>query len=283
MYRKVAIFGVGLIGGSIGIALKFREQAGEIVGVGRRKESLKKALDFGCIDSYTLDPGEGFADADLIILAAPVSAVLELLKTRFSFLEKRHYLITDACSTKAVIVKTAEEFLPGNLSFVGGHPIAGSEKNGPEAADADLFKNRITVLTPTSKTRKPDLAAVQSFWEGLDSRVALLSPDKHDLTLAVTSHTPHFLSVLAALLVSRSKVSGREKFIGTGFRDITRVSGSVPSLWADIFLTNREYLLQNLEVLEKIVAEWKDALQKGDQERILKMLEEARQFQQSLS
>jgi len=281
LFKRVAIFGVGLIGGSIGIGLKTRKMAQEVVGVGRRLESLKKAAAVGAIDSYTVDSGEGFAGADMIILSAPVNAVLELLKTGLPFLGSERCLITDACSTKAAVLKVAEA-LPGNLSFVGGHPIAGSEQNGPEAATADFFENRVTVLTPTPRTEPLDLKTVQAFWEGLGSRVFLLSPEEHDRVLATTSHIPHILAVLATLMVKRLRVADPEKFLGTGFRDVTRIAVGKSSIWQDVFLTNREYLLQNLSVLEKMLAEWKSALQEGDREYVRKALDEAKQFQKSL-
>ncbi len=272
---------MGLIGGSVGAGLKARKMAQEVVGVGRRPESLKKAVAVGAIDSYTVNPGEGLIDADLIILSAPINAVLELLKTGFPFLKDKRYLITDACSTKAAILKAAEA-LPGNLSFVGGHPIAGSEKNGPEASDANLFNNRVTVLTPAPGTDPSDLKRVQAFWEGLGSRVFLLSPEEHDRVLAATSHIPHLLAVLATLMVKHLTVSSPEKFLGTGFRDVTRIAAGEPSIWQDVFLTNREYLLQNLSVLEKMLLEWKSALQEEDREYVRKALDEAKQFQKSL-
>ncbi|MFA7329297.1 MAG: prephenate dehydrogenase/arogenate dehydrogenase family protein, partial [Candidatus Ratteibacteria bacterium] len=202
IFKKVAIFGVGLIGGSVGAGLKARKMAQEVVGVGQRLESLKKAAAVGAIDSYTVDPGEGFTDADLIILSAPINAVAELLKTGLPFLGSKRCLITDACSTKAEVMKVAG-LLPANLSFIGGHPIAGSEQNGPEASDANLFANRVTVLTPTSRTDPSDLKTVQIFWEGLGSRVFLLSPEEHDRILAATSHIPHLLAVLTTLTVKR--------------------------------------------------------------------------------
>ncbi|MFH2068348.1 MAG: prephenate dehydrogenase [Candidatus Omnitrophota bacterium] len=282
VFKKVAIFGVGLIGGSIGAGLKTRKMAQEVVGVGRRLESLKKAAAVDAIDSYTVNPGEGLVGADLIILAAPINAVLELLKSGLPFLGSRRCLITDACSTKAAVLKVAGDALPGNFSFVGGHPIAGSEQNGPEAADPNLFENRVTVLTPTSKTGPSDLKKVQLFWEGLGSRVFLLSPEEHDRILATTSHIPHLLAVLAALTVKRLAVAKPERFLGTGFRDVTRIAAGEPSVWQDVFLTNREYLLQNLSVLEKMLAEWKSALQAGDREYVLKALDEAKEFQKSL-
>ena len=282
MFKRVAIFGVGLIGGSIGVALKARKMAQEVVGVGRRPESLRRAVAVGAIDSYTIDPGAGFVDADLIILSAPINAVLELLKTGLPFLGSKHYLITDACSTKSTVLKVAGDALAGNLSFIGGHPIAGSEQNGPEASDAGLFENRVTVLTPAPGTDPADLKTVQAFWEGLGSRVFLLSPEEHDRVLATTSHIPHLLAVLATLTVKQLRADNPEKFIGTGFRDVTRIAAGEPSIWQDVFLTNREYLLQNVLVLEGMLAEWKNALQQGDREFVLKALEEAKQFQKSL-
>ncbi|MFH0796918.1 MAG: prephenate dehydrogenase [Candidatus Omnitrophota bacterium] len=280
-FKKVAIFGVGLIGGSVGLGLKKRQMAEQVIGVGRRQESLEKAKTLGAIDTYTLKVVEGLADADLIILAAPVNTVLELLETGLSFL-KDHRLLTDVCSSKKVVVDTAERSLPPHLSFVGGHPIAGSEKNGAESASADLFVDRVTVLTPTLKTRLPDFERIQTLWESLGSKVLSLTPDEHDRVLAITSHIPHLLAVSASLLVEQSPIPNKENFIGTGFRDLTRIAEGEPSLWQHIFLTNSDHILENLTLLEKIIAEWKDALKKHDLERLLKLLNSAAQFRKTL-
>jgi len=281
VYKKVAIFGVGLVGGSIGLALKERKLTEEVIGVSRRLETLKKARALKLIDSYTLDPKEAFSGADLIVLAAPPAAVIGLLKTGLDFLEGR-YIITDACSTKKKIVSAADDFLPETIFFVGGHPIAGSEKSGPEAATADLFEDRVTILTPTSKTDPAALETVRKLWENLGSRVFLLSPSEHDRILAATSHVPHLLAVIATLLLKRSPFAEKREFVGTGFRDVSRTAAGEPSVWKEVFLTNADNIRKDLTSLERLLAEWKEALERGDGDYIQNVLEEASGFRKTL-
>ncbi len=282
VYKKVAIFGVGLIGGSLGLALRERKLAKEVMGFSRRLETLQKARSLGLIDSYTLDPKKALSDADLIILAAPPSAVLKILEEMPTFL-KGHPLVTDTCSTKEKIVSAAEHFLPATLSFVGGHPIAGSEKSGPEAATANLFEDRTAILTPTPRTNLMGLKAVKDLWERLGSKVFFLSPAEHDRILTTTSHLPHLLAVFATLLLKRSSFAEKKEFVGTGFQDVSRIAAGNPSLWKDIFLTNRTNLDEVLDLLEGLIAEWKTALEKGDEEQIERLLEEASEFRKVLS
>jgi len=278
MYRKIAVFGVGLIGGSFGLAVKKHGLAGEIVGVGRRLKSLQKARKTGAIDSYTLDVEAGFRGAELILLAAPVGAVLNLLKTGLPFLEKNQ-LLTDACSTKKIVVETAEKYLPKGITFVGGHPIAGSEKRGPEAASADLFQKRVTVLTATGRTSGAHLKKIRCLWEALGSRVVVLTPTEHDRILSLTSHLPHLLAAGETILVKRAFFRNKTDFLGTGFRDFTRIAEGDPELWTDILLTNSGNLLKDLAALEKNIAGWKKALTEKKRGRITKLLAEAGNFQ----
>ncbi len=281
MFQRVAIYGVGLIGGSIGLAVKEAWPKARVVGVGRSRGSLQKALRFRAIDTYTLDIARGFSKADLVVLAAPVEPVLKILQNDLpDFTET--LLVTDVCSTKKTVVKSAEKYLPPHISFVGSHPIAGSEKSGCRAADKNLFQQRVTVLTPTARTDQPAVKKVRGFWKKLGSRTVLVSPARHDTLLALTSHLPHLLAAAASNLTSRLSAEEQGAFLGTGFRDFTRIARGSPETWEDIFLTNAEELTGRLTELERELAGWKTALAAKDRPRIRRLLAEALKFQEKL-
>lgn len=280
MFNKIAVFGVGLVGGSVGLAAKKNNLAGEVIGVGRRLESLRRAKERGAIDSYTLKVDD-FSGADLIILAAPISAILNLLQTGLPFLKTPH-LLTDVGSTKALLVDCAQRCLPSHLTFVGGHPIAGSEQHGPGSANANLFLNRTTILTPQPDTPAKALKTVRSFWEGLGSRVILLSPEEHDRILALTSHLPHLLAATACLILHTAPFAHKEDCVGTGFQDFTRIAQGEPTIWLDVFLTNRSSLLEGLKLLEGLINRWKEALEKKDAGEVLQLLKTAANFRAQL-
>ena len=273
LFRRVAVFGVGLIGGSVGSGLKERGLVDEVVGVGRRSESLEAARARGLIDSVSLDPAAAFRGADLVLLAAPVAPVVELLESGLAAVPGR-LLVTDACSTKAAVLAAAGKLDPRH-SFVGGHPIAGSEQRGSAAADPDLFRDRVTVLTPTRSTSADSLARVRELWAALGSRVVEMDPRVHDRILALTSHLPHLLSVFACLAAAPALEAAGRDFFGSGFRDISRLAAGSDEVWRDIFLTNRDNLVQDLETLVRLVSEWRSVLERGDAAAISAGLKEA--------
>lgn len=281
MFSRVSIFGVGLIGGSLGLAVKRARLAREVVGVGRREESLRRALEIGAVDRVTTDPAEGFKGAGLICLCAPVGAVISLLETGLPFLS-RPALITDACSTKAVVSAAAGAHLPGHLSFVGAHPITGSERSGPQASDVDLFRGRVTILTPEPDADPGAVETVGEFWRAVGSRLVILSPEDHDRTLALTSHLPHLAAAMITLLVARLPARERARCIGRGFLDTTRIAGGDPSLWAGIFETNASNMQRCLGELSALIEHWRKLLADGDGSGMRALLQKAVEVQQSL-
>lgn len=275
--RPVAIFGVGLIGASIGLAIRRLDPAIEIVGIGRREESLSRALAAGAIDRFTTRPREGLEGAGLVFLCAPVGTVVSCLGEGMPGLEP-DALVTDACSTKRRVVEAARR-LPRPGRFVGGHPIAGSERSGPDAAREDLFPGRPVILTPTGETEPQALEAVRRFWIALGSRVFCLEPAEHDRILALTSHLPHLLASAMSSMVGRRRDRDTMDCLGSGFRDLTRIAAGDPVLWREIMATNADNLAGLLEDLGGVLARWRETLLAGDAAGLEKLLAEAADFQ----
>jgi cyclohexadieny/prephenate dehydrogenase len=275
--KTLTIVGVGLIGGSIGLAVKQRGLAARIVGVGRRREPLRYALENGIVDGITLELGEAVADAELVVFCTPVQYIVEQAR-RAAASCKPGCVLTDAGSTKAAIVEALEGRLPEGVTFVGGHPLAGSEKHGPEHAAADLFEGRLTILTQTPKTDRNALAKLEEFWQALGSRVRLMGPQEHDRALAVTSHLPH----LAASALASMLPTGLHALTASGFRDATRIAAGDPSLWAGIFASNRLAVLEAQGQLEEQLVKFRGALETGDVARLTELLAQAKRVRDAL-
>ena len=237
----VAIIGVGLIGGSVGLALRVRGLARRVVGIGRGGASLAEAMRLGAIDQATTDLERGVAEADVVVVCTPVTRIVEDVRRAAEF-APGDVLLTDAGSTKRRIVEALEASEPARAAFVGGHPIAGSERKGPSHARADLFEGRVCVLTPTPKTPADRLDRARRFWGGLGCRIVELDPTAHDEALALTSHLPHAVAAALAASVPEPLL----ELAAGAFRDGTRVAGADPSLWAGIFLENRGPLIDAL-------------------------------------
>jgi len=271
LFERVCIVGVGLIGGSMGLAVRSREKTCRVVGVGHRKTSIDRALETGAIDEGTLDAAEGIKDADLVVLATAVGLIARLGKEIASSLPKG-CIVTDVGSTKSEIVASLEAVLPAGVHFVGGHPIAGSEQRGIDAARADLFQGKVCVLTPTPRTDPHAMRRLADFWTALGARVVTLSPVEHDATLARTSHLPH---VAAAALIASLR-SPDTAFAGTGLRDTTRVASGDVELWCDILLTNRDAVLDAMNVFTAEMEELRRAVETGDRKQLASLLAAAR-------
>jgi cyclohexadieny/prephenate dehydrogenase len=275
--RTLVIVGVGLIGGSIGLAARKRGLAGRIVGVGRQQSSLDRAGRLGAIDEGFLDLAPAVADADLIVFCAPVQLIVEQVLQAAEHCPKSA-LLTDAGSTKSEIVRAIEGQLPKDRTFVGSHPLAGSEKKGPDYADAELFQNRLTIITRTEQISDSVLAQVSAFWQALGSRIKVMSPEDHDQALAFTSHLPHLLaSALAGILP--------EDFFeltATGFRDTTRVAAGDLSIWTGIFQQNRQAVVATLDTLLARLGDFRNALTAGDATKIDALLLEGKKVRDAL-
>jgi prephenate dehydrogenase len=275
--QTLTIIGVGLIGGSVGLAARRRGLAEHIIGVGRQASSLEKARALGAIDEPTTKLPEAVHRAEVAVFCTPVDQIAEQVLAAASGCASGT-LLTDAGSTKAIIVGQVEGQLPDGVSFVGSHPLAGSEKRGPEYASADLFQGRVTVVTPTPRTEPAALERTLAFWRALGSNVRIMDPEAHDRALAYSSHLPHLVAAaLAGLLPAELHA-----LTATGFRDTTRVAGGDPALWAAISLQNRGALLRTLDALEERLARFRAALQAEDRTGLDDLLWEAKRVRDAL-
>lgn len=270
-YDTVAIVGVGLIGGSIGLALRERRLTNKIVGIGRRQQSLDAARKIGAIDNGVTNLASGVAQAQLIVVATPVDTIAERV-IQASTACPAGALITDAGSTKAAIVAAVDAGLAARRSgprFVGSHPIAGDHRAGPEHARADMFEDRLVVITPTEHTRPAAVTEVSGFWENIGANVRTMSPADHDAALAVTSHLPHAAAVALAAATPNELLP----YTAGGWRDSTRIAGGDPALWHAIFTANRQHVLEALARLDKSLAAFRKSLEQGDNESLMTILE----------
>lgn len=247
-FEKVVVCGVGLIGGSFALALKAAGLVNEVVGLGRRRETLEEALRLGVIDRIGADWGDALNGADLVFLGMPVGQMEAALLSMAPYLSD-HTLVTDGGSTKTDVVAAARAALGARISqFVPGHPIAGAEKSGPSAARPELFQGRRVVLTPLAENSHAYVDGVRAAWEACGARVCDLTPEGHDRTFAAVSHLPHLLAyALVHEIADRENADQLFSFAASGFRDFTRIASSHPEMWRDICLANRPALLSELD------------------------------------
>jgi len=247
LFNKIVIFGVGLIGGSFALALRKANGVKEVLGFGRRETTLEQAKQLGVIDRIGTDLAE-LGDADLVLLAVPVGQMPELMARIAPYLGE-HTLLTDGGSTKSDVVAAARANLGGRLAqFIPGHPIAGAENTGPEAALADLYQGKKVVLTPLAESSAASVARIRQAWELCGAVVSELTPQQHDEVFAAVSHLPHLLSfALVNDLAQRDNCDLLLSFAASGFRDFTRIAASSPEMWRDISLANRDALMREVK------------------------------------
>lgn len=279
-FSQVTIIGVGLIGGSLGMILRRKGIASTVIGVGRRIENLKTAVELGAIDRYVVDPKEGVKDADVVVLATPVDTYDRHLKEWASCL-KPGAIVTDVGSVKGELVEQSERAMPQGVHFVGAHPIAGKEKTGVAAGSDELFRGARCILTPTKNTNQEALEQVRGMWEETGSVMLTMDPHLHDKILGAVSHLPHVaaFALINALIDIRNKVPTLDLagHSGGGLRDTTRIAASSPEMWRDIFLWNRENVVSFIESYERSLGQLKQLIKAGDAAGIEKELERAKQ------
>lgn len=271
----VAIVGVGLIGGSIGLALRRRGLARQVIGIGHRAESLRVALHRGAVTRTTLDLAEGVADAEWVVVCTPVAHIAGDVRAAAEHC-RPGAIITDAGSTKAQIVEQVGSPLPRGVRFVGSHPLAGGERSGPAAADAELFVDRLVVVTPTESTATVDVARVSEFWQALGARRVTMTVNEHDRLLASASHLPHLVAAVLAAATPEEALP----LTATGWADSTRIASGDPELWRQILASNRASVLKSLRQFDDVLAAIRDALQAGDDERVFEILRGAQERRQ---
>ncbi len=278
MIRRLAIIGVGLIGGSLARALRAAGAVGEVVGCGRGRENLEQALALGVIDRFTHDPAEAVAGADLVFLAVPLGAMEDTFRAMAGALAE-DAVVTDGGSAKASVVAACRAAFPGGLpGFVPGHPIAGTEHSGVAASFATLYQDRRVILTPVAETDPAATARVEALWRLCGARVAYMTVEHHDEVLAATSHLPHMLAFGLVDLLARMKENDEIfRYAAGGFRDFTRIASSNPPMWRDICLANRDALARMLEAFAGEMSELADTVARGDGDHLLEIFQRAKE------
>ena len=283
-FKTITIIGVGLIGGSFARVCKNKKLADRIIGFGRDEKNLKKAVELKVIDSYTQNLKEAVRDSDFILLATPVSTIIEIAREMMPYL-KKGTIITDAGSVKGEIVREIDKILPEGIFFVGAHPIAGTEKSGVEASFLDLFVGSRCVITPTEKTDSTPMEKVKEIWKEAGSEVILMDADKHDRYLAAVSHLPH--AVAYALVNAVGGLDEKEKgvlsFSAGGFRDFTRIAASHPAMWRDIFSMNKKNVVEMINLFQSTLEDIKEAISNNDGKKMEKEFEKAKEIKSKIS
>lgn len=279
LFERVAVVGVGLIGGSFALAARAAGLIGHVTGVGRGAKNLATAQERGIVDR-TVHRVEDIGIADLIVLAVPVRTIPALAGQLAPHL-RPGTVVTDVGSVKASIVEELERVLPSDCPFVGAHPIAGGERSGAEVAEGTLFRGAPCVLTPTERTDANALQRIEALWKGVGARVLRMTPAEHDRALAWTSHLVH---ALAYSLIQAIDASNPAAFAcaGPSLRETTRVAASAPGLWNDIFLANAPALIEVMETFQVQLEELKQSISRGDQESIMRLLEAGRRARRRL-
>lgn len=267
LFNRVAIIGVGLIGGSIGLAIKKKRLADEVLGVSRHKNTLslarrRRAIDRGAQHLAIIK------DADLVILATPVNTIISLAEA-ISGVIKADCIVCDVGSTKRKIVSRLSKIFP---NYVGSHPLAGSEKRGVMNAQSDIFKNSLCVLTPTKNTSPKALRKIEKLWVKLGAKVVFLTADTHDRILSFVSHLPHVAAFSLIDMIPRKYL----RLGSTGLKDTTRIAVSDSQLWADIFLSNQKNIVKAIELFQENLSRIKSAIQRKDRSRLTKILKDAK-------
>ena len=284
LFERIAIIGVGLLGGSLALACKERQIAKSVVGYGRSKERILEAQNHGILDEGTNDLAEVAKQADLVVLCIPVQSIVPKVR---EFLEvlKPGTLLTDVGSVKGGLVRELESLMPKGVNYVGSHPIAGGELSGFKEARANLYQKALCVVTPTEKTDKISLQRVVQFWERIGAEVIALEPDEHDFIYGGVSHLPHALAFVLMNTIGGMKTRNHEKlfaFGGKGLLDYTRIASSDPTMWRDIFLANREVVLFQLKMFQNSLDSLVTKIEQKDGSRLLETFASANSYREEL-
>jgi cyclohexadieny/prephenate dehydrogenase len=284
IYPKIALIGIGLIGSSLARVIRRAGLAEHISVLSRRVETLTRAKELGLGDSYSTDMAEAVKDADLVIVSVPVGSSGQVAQAIASSL-KPGAVVTDVGSTKASVIAQMQPHIPAGVHFIPGHPLAGTEKSGPDAGFADLFQNRWCILTPPEGTDAGEIAKLTRFWEACGSHVDTMDPQHHDRVLAIVSHLPHLIAynIVGTAddleLVTQSEVI---KYSATGFRDFTRLAASDPEMWRDVCLNNSEAILEMLSRFSEDLASLQRSIRWGDGEALFNLFTRTRGIRKSI-
>ena len=283
-FEKVCIVGLGLIGGSIGLAIKRSNISNQITGYARSNSTLERATELDLVDSVKHNLKDAVNNSDLVILATPLSTFRELVEEMSPFL-KKGCIITDTGSAKLTVIEDLKDILPNGVEFVPGHPIAGTEESGPDAGFAELFDNRWCILTPTEDNSSNAVDLVKDFWESIGSKVEIMDPMHHDKVLAITSHIPHLIAFnIVGTANNLANATEKEvvKYSAGGFRDFTRIAASDPKMWSDIFTYNSDAVLEMLDLFSNDLAKLKAAVIKKDSDLLFSNFEKTREVRKNI-
>ena len=284
LFDRVALIGIGLIGSSLARALRRDSPGTSIIACAQRAETLAAVRRLELADETTEDPAAAAADADLVVIATPLSAYAEIGQ-RIAPALQSGAILTDVGSVKEAVIRDLQPHLPPVVHLVPGHPVAGTEHSGPEAGFAELFQGRWCILTPLPETAPEAVAAVARMWESAGMRVVTMSPDHHDKVLAVTSHLPHLIAytiVGTATDLEDSLKSEVIEFSASGFRDFTRIAASDPVMWRDIFLNNREAVLEILQRFNEDLTALQRAIRWGEGDKLQELFTRTRAIRRSI-
>jgi len=269
-FNKIALIGFGLIGGSIARAARAQGLAGEIVTTARSEKTRARVKELGIVDAVVETNAQAVKDADLVILCIPVGACGAVAQEIAAHL-KPGAIVSDVGSVKGAVVKDMAPYLPAGVHFVPAHPVAGTEHSGPDSGFAELFINRWCILTPPEGTDANAVEKLRAFWAALGAKVEIMTPDHHDLVLAITSHLPHLIAyTIVGTADELGQVTSSEviKFSAGGFRDFTRIAASDPTMWRDVFLANKEAVLEMLGTFNEDLSKLTRAIRRGDGEAL---------------
>jgi cyclohexadieny/prephenate dehydrogenase len=284
LFRRVVLIGIGLIGSSLAHAMRRKKLAGEITGYARSEATRTKARELGLVDSVFATAREAVEGADLVILCSPVGTYAALAEEIAPAL-KPGAILTDVGSVKGAVVRDVAEHVPAGVHFIPGHPIAGTEQSGPESGFAELFINRWCILTPLPGADTQAVEKLAEFWRACGSNVETMTPEHHDLVLAITSHLPHLIAYnIVSTAADLEEVTSSEviKYSAGGFRDFTRIAASDPTMWRDVFLNNKDAVLEMLGRFSEDLSALQRAIRWGDGDALFSIFARSRQIRRGI-
>lgn len=283
LINRLAIIGVGLIGGSFGLALKEAGAVDFVIGCGRSEDNLREALAMGILDDATTDPVEAARDADVIMLAVPVRAMAALAR-QIAHVLKPGAIVTDAGSTKEVVLGELFAWLPPYVHVVAGHPIAGSEKTGAAAARSDLYHGHRTILIRDKRTDDEALQKVRELWEAAGASIEIMEARNHDIVLGAVSHLPHMVAyALVDTLLDWDDQTPMLRFSAGGLRDFTRIASSSPEMWRDVCADNKYAIVEAIERFIKVLTGLKAEIESGDQRALFDRFSRCREVRKKIA
>lgn len=283
-FDRVALLGIGLIGSSLAHAMRKQRLAGEITGYARSEATRAKAMELGLVDRIFPTAAQAVKDADLVILCSPVGTYDELAREIGPAL-RPGAILTDVGSVKGAVVRDVLPHVPKDVNFIPGHPIAGTEQSGPESGFAELFINRWCILTPLPDSEPGAVERLTEFWQACGSNVEVMTPEHHDLVLAITSHLPHLIAYnIVSTAADLEEVTSSEviKYSAGGFRDFTRIAASDPTMWRDVFLNNKDAVLEMLGRFSEDLSALQRAIRWGDGDMLFDVFTRSRQIRRGI-